>query len=370
MDIKYLINLMIKGTVSAETLWREEISKDRDWKNLLKFPILPLISIVALLTALLMLVFGYNIPFIGTIKPSISDVLFKAFGTVLIYTISIIVFGWFADYLASLMDGKKDLNRGVLMLFLISIPSLLGQILGTLPFAGPFLALGFGIYSLVLLYKAPSIFLDLPSENRTKQFLLFLAAGIVFSMLLSMSVGKFFTPKIAELENITKRIEVQTQKIENITKEEQTPEKQIGNFIDSMSKGDYGSAIIEDTQNETFTTPKENMLTQKQVDRFIALAQKIKIVQKEQSKALKEKYDEKEKQENFSISDIFNGIKDISNFATLEMKVVKTNGGNWTEFQWVRDQAREAFFTPSLNDTTKHNAKLLKDHREILKSIL
>jgi len=148
------------------------------------------------------------------------------------------------------------------------------------------------------------------------------------------------------------------------------PENPIEDYVNSMAKGDYNKDIIEATKQDTFTPPSDGKLTKAQVDRFLALAKRVKLVEKEQAEKMKEKYEGKDKSEEFSITDIFNGLKDISNLATLEMKVVKSNGGNWAEYQWVKDRIREAYYTPSLNSITEYNAKLLKGHEDIIKEIL
>ena len=137
-----------------------------------------------------------------------------------------------------------------------------------------------------------------------------------------------------------------------------------------MSKGDYNQKTITDSANDTFTPPENGRLTKEQVQKFITYAKKVKIVEKEQAQRLKEKYEKKEKSDDFSISDIFNGLKDVANLATLELKVVKSNGGNWAEYQWIKDRVREAYYTPSLNETTKYNAKLIEGEEETIKSIL
>ncbi len=80
------------------------------------------------------------------------------------------------------------------MLFLISIPTLAGQVLGTLPYVGGMLSLGLGIYAVILLYKAIHVFLEVPMKNRVKHFILFFLASFVFSVLLGMSFGKLFAP--------------------------------------------------------------------------------------------------------------------------------------------------------------------------------
>ena len=152
--------------------------------------------------------------------------------------------------------------------------------------------------------------------------------------------------------------------------EEKSPDKYIEAYVHSMTKGDYGQEVVEKSAKDTFTPPKDNRLTKSQVERFIALAKKVRQVRKEQAEALKRKYEKKEKEEIVSLTDIFSGLKDFSSMATIEMKVVKSNGGNWAEYQWIKDRVREAYYTPSLNEITQYNAKLLAPYKELLAEIL
>lgn len=186
--------MYIQAIIKPEALWSEQRKTSISWMDLLKSHILPVVAIVAILSGILSMVFGFRIPTIGVIHPSISDMLLQMVGSVVMYTISIVILGWLVAYLAGIFGGKNEMNRSVLMLFLISIPTLTGQVLGTLPYVGGMLSLGLGIYAVILLYKAIHVFLEVPMKNRVKHFILFFLASFVFSVLLGMSFGKLFAP--------------------------------------------------------------------------------------------------------------------------------------------------------------------------------
>ncbi len=369
MQTDTLVNQFKQAILKPEPLWEEEISKGRSWQELLKSPALPLIGVVAVLSALLTMLFGYHIPLIGVVRPTIGDMLMQMIGTVIMFMISLLLFGWLAAWLADLLGGKNDLDRSVAMFFWISIPSLFGQVLSTIPMVGWVIGIGLGIYSLILLYRAIPIFLEVPIENHVKHFIFFIIASILLSMLLGSTIGKLFSPTGIQ-EKISEKIPMAKQISEEAKKQNKSPDAYLESYIGSMMKGDYGQEVIEESAKDTFTPPKDNRLTAEQVDAFIVLAKKAKIVQKEQAAALKQKYDKREKEEEPSITDIFGTVKDFSGIATLEMKVVKSNGGNWAEYQWVKDRIREAYFTPSLSDVTQYNAKLIKEDRDLIAEIL
>ena len=203
MNINELINLMVKGVSVPEMLWQEKLQEQRNWVDMLKFPILPFVALVALLNAVLILVFGYNIPFVGVIRPSPLDAFIQAVGTVITYGIAIVIMSWIAANLTKMVEGINDQHRAMLMLFLVSIPSLVGQVLGTLPFVGVFIAIGLGIYSLVLLYRAIPIFMEVPLSKSTRYLILLIIFSILVSLMINFTIGKMFVPSMPELTDIT-----------------------------------------------------------------------------------------------------------------------------------------------------------------------
>ena len=370
MQNSSLINELKQSIVKPEPLWQEKAEATRAWMELYKTTILPVIAVVAIVSALLTKLFGYHIPIVGVIRPTMGDMLMQALGTIVIYSISILALGWLAAWLAGMMGGKDAMDRGVAMLFWTSVPSLAGQLLSPIPMVGWVIGLGLGIYTLMLLYRAIPVFMEVPTESRAKHFVLFLVASIAFSMLLGSTIGKLFSPsgmyeEMKESMPMSKEITAKEK-----TGEQKSPDKYIEEYVGSMMGGDYGQKVIEESAKDSFMPPEDNLLTPKQVEEFVALAKKVAVVRKEQAEALKLKYDKLEKQDEASFADIFNGLKDLSGVATLEMKVVKSNGGNWAEYQWVKDRVREAYYTPSLNDASKKNAELIKNDREVIAGIL
>ena len=194
MILNSLISLFKRGITEPEKLWQEECLKNCELTNFLKATALPVIVIISLLSTLMLLLFGYRMPFSNmVIHPTFAEAIGTFLSSILIFLLSIVLFGWLGAYIASLLGGKFDINKGAIMMFFISIPSLVGKIFTPLPFIGALIAIAASIYSLVLLYKAPVIFLNLPQQNRTKAFILFLLGSIVLSILLSITLGWLFT---------------------------------------------------------------------------------------------------------------------------------------------------------------------------------
>ena len=193
MDIKVLTNLVKDGIMTPEEVWRDFLKKGIVIKDLLQQYVIPIIVTVTVISTVLNMIFGY--PMMGgRFHPSIFRAVWMIIGGIVTYLASLYIFGWISAFLAEKFGGKNDLNRAVLMLFLISLPSFAGQILGTLPIIGFILSIGLSIYSLVLLYKAFPLFLDVPLNNQSKCFIIFILISIVVGMILGMITGAVFSP--------------------------------------------------------------------------------------------------------------------------------------------------------------------------------
>jgi len=339
------VALFRDGIIQPEALWKKKLEGTFTHQSLLKVYVLPVIAIVAVLAGILHLIFGVTIPGIGTIRPSITDALFQMAGTIIIYIATLYLSAWIFAYLAKVFDGNRDFNRAFLMLFLVSIPSMAGQVLSAIPYIGWLLGIALGIYSLVLFYRAIPVFLEVPISKRVVYFITSVVAVIIVSIVFNLTIGRMFMPS----QDVVERS---------------------ANPILSGTGIEDASALIEKADKDRFTPPKNGLLTEKQVEMFAKFSQKVQMLQKEQNEKLKQKYERKEKEQDYSFSDIMNSIRDVSSVATLEIKIVKSNGGNWAEYQWVKEQVREAYYTPSLSDVTQHNAELIEPYKEIIGSVL
>ena len=195
MDIKVLTNLVKDGIMTPEEVWRKFLNKNITIIELLQQFVIPTVAIVTIISAILNMIFGYP-TMGGRFHPSIFQVIWMIIGGILTYLVSLYIFGWISAFLAEKFGGINDMNKGILMLFLVSLPSFAGQILGTLPIVGFILSIGLSIYSLVLLYKAFPLFLDVPLNQQAKCFIVFILISIVIGMILAMITGAIFSPSI------------------------------------------------------------------------------------------------------------------------------------------------------------------------------
>ena len=195
MNFNSLIILLKRGILEPEQLWRDEASKSYTLIEFLKQIALPIVVATAILASLGILLFGYRVPLTDIVmRPTFMDAIMAFIRSIVMFLISIMIFGWLSAYIASLLGGKFDFTKGAMMMFLVSIPSLFGRVFATVPYVGMIIVIVASIYSLVLLYRAPTTFLGLPAENKTKAFVLFFVAGVVLSVILSLTIGRLFGP--------------------------------------------------------------------------------------------------------------------------------------------------------------------------------
>ena len=107
---------------------------------------------------------------------------------------------------AKLFGGKSDIQAAICMLVFASVPALLGTVFTIIPLLGSLIALGFSIYTLVLIYKSVPMFLAVPNENmmRPLHFIVSLVgAAILYFVLTSvitmLTVGAAMTASMATM---------------------------------------------------------------------------------------------------------------------------------------------------------------------------
>ncbi len=92
-------------------------------------------------------------------------------------------------FFAGVFGGQATFNAAFVMVALASTPYLLAKTVVTLPIIGAFVFLAGLIYTLVLLYKAAPIALQLPWQNRGKHFAMSLLSLLMIAMLARTAFG-------------------------------------------------------------------------------------------------------------------------------------------------------------------------------------
>ncbi|MGI9205974.1 MAG: hypothetical protein ACR2Q3_18300, partial [Woeseiaceae bacterium] len=96
-------------------------------------------------------------------------------------------------------------------------------------------------------------------------------------------------------------------------------------------------------------------------------------IMEERGERIRELAERAEKNEQLSISEMsemMGGATTIIGMNTIELEVVKTAGGNWAEYEWVKNSLRTAYIQKDINDTVTHNYALYQDYEDELQSFV
>ena len=367
-DFTKLVGWIRDGLFNSKPTWQTYKDESHGWQaTAMQFSV-PLIVAAAVLTLLFTWMFGGSYSFGG---PS----PFSAFLQTLISGFVYIGLGAFlASFLAGKLGGTQNFDQAWAALTFAAIPAMLGQVLGALPgFLGGLLALAAGIWSLVMLYQALPVFLDVPSERQTSHFFAtigliivsYLVLGVLMAGLgLSRAASSFSADDNSGWRERAERISAAAD------------ENGSGRNSDSSdSSNDSGAGMfgfgreanyLEAASNDSFNPPNNGRVDENQVERFIHFMDVADDLREASSSKLKKM----EKDEEPSLSDIFKGIKGVIGAGTAEMQAVKSGGGNWAEHEWVKKQLFAARLHKDLDEHIAHNYALYQAYEDQLKDLL
>ena len=372
------------GLFEPATSWQTYKEAGHSWKTTAMQLSVPLLVASGVLTLILSWMFSGSYVF-G--RPS----FFGAFIFSLLMGLVWFFLGSFlASFLAGKFGGKDDFDQAWSALTFAAIPGLVGSVLGTLPWIGWLLSFAAGIWTLVLLWQALPVFLDVPLEKRVGHFFATLGLSIVGLLITGTVLGTmgFYSSgygsnndwsyeREERISNGQVSIEERIQDRYNDgagnkggsanSRTERPTGGPTGGNEDSMFGFGREIDYMEAANNDRYTPPGDGKITEQQLDltmRYLAAAERLRDASKENLERLGDNNDEP------SLSDLFKGVKGLMTAGTAEMQAVKSGGGNWAEHEWVKKQLFEARLHQDLNDTTEHNWELYQEHEEQLQSWL
>jgi len=259
------------------------------------------------------------------------------------------------NFFAAQFGGKSDTNRAFAAVSLAMVPGLVGNVLGVLPWIGWLVAIGLGIYSLVLLYRIVPLAFSLPEESRVKHYVASFLSVVVAMMILSSILGSTFigssmgSSALVQLENSN----------------DDAPFS--GMFSGIQQNADYANQA----QADRYSSPDDGKLSDTQVENFISVQVKTKALRDEQMEkmqALSDQAKEADSQsEDVNVGAFFKAMSGATSIGVSEMKVVKTGGLNWAEHQWVRQQLDIARIQKDINEAVEHNYALYLNYEDELR---
>jgi hypothetical protein len=261
------------------------------------------------------------------------------------------------SFFAGIFGGKSNFDLAFAATTLAFVPGYLGQALSWLPWIGSLLAIGLGIYGLVLLWRILPLYLEVPDAKRAAHYIVSLLACIVIMFVIGSVVnrvvyGSIGGPGMSVLSGM-----------------ESSDGKPAG-VLGGVARQ---AELIAAAQEDRYSPPGDDEVTEKQVQAFIRNVERAGELQAEKEERLRELAEKADKNEKISFSDMgqmMSGVTDIAGVQSTEIEVVKSAGGNWAEHQWVRESLRTAWVQKDINDAVVHNYELYQKYAAQLKDLI
>ncbi|HNP35445.1 MAG TPA: Yip1 family protein [Woeseiaceae bacterium] len=350
-DPKRTLDLIKGALLNAEPTWQAYLPEAGDWKKtafLLTGPLIIASSLIAYL-------FGFTVDdssIFGMFRPTLLSTLLN----IVFSGVAIGIFAFILSSLAGAFGGTNSFPLAFAAASFAFVPAYVGRALTWLPWIGGLLSIVLFIYALILLWRILPIYLNLPTEKRTLHYILSLVAGIVLSLIIGATFGRFMPGA-----DMGKRL--------GESGFSSDPGKSA-----SQSSGIIGTAmrqaeIMAAAEEDEYDPPSDGELNDKQVKEFIRVmvrASEMRASKEQRLKEIAEKADKKEQVSFSDITEMMGGVADMTGMAGAEMELVKSAGGNWAEHVWVRDSLRTAWLQKDINAAVKHNYKMYQKYESEL----
>jgi hypothetical protein len=218
-----------------------------------------------------------------------------------------------------------------------------------LPWIGGLIALALGIFSLVQLWKIIPIYLEVPEGKRAAHYIVSLVATIVVMLVIGTVVNPIvYGPNASST-------------FSSVSGSNDLGQPSGGLFGDAVRRG----ALMEAAMKDTYSPPADGRLTEKQVQSYASVVQRMTQLQTEAAARMQELAEKADKDGEFSVRDFgaaMKGASELGSLATAEMEVVKESGGNWAEHGWVTQTLLTASRQKNTNDAVTHNYALYQKY--------
>lgn len=343
---------LIKGAIfDAEATWKSYLPDANNWQQTAFLLTGPLIVIAGVLGY----VFGFfsagstMFGFRPTIMSTVAGMLMSAIGAG--------VAAFIVSALANPFGGKSSFARGLAATSLAFVPGYLGQALNWLPWIGTLLLLGLSIYALILLWRIIPLYLEVPEHKRTGHYIFSLIGILVAMIILSMAMRPIMGP-----------VTPNTQGFSNTASEGSAPG--FGGIMgEAMRQGELMTAAEEDV----YDAPSDGKLSENQVQEFARVTQRASDIMAEKTARIRELSERADNDEELSLSEmneIMGGATTMMGMNTIELEIVKSAGGNWAEYEWVKESLRTAYLQKDINESVAHNYALYQKYENELREVV
>jgi hypothetical protein len=345
IDLARTLKLYRGALFDAEATWRSYLPEAGDWKKTALLLTVPLI-IAATIIAYVLGILGSGASLLG-LRPTLASSAYS----IVMGVIAAGVIAFIFSALSGVFGGKNSFALGLAATTLAFVPGYTGQALSGLPWIGWLLALGLGIYGLVLLWRIIPLYLEVPSGKRVVHYIVSLVACIVVFFVLSSVIGGALFgsgagPGFGGLSG----------------RETPRTEGSDGGLFGGLGRQ---AELIAAADEDRYEPPADGELTERQVEEFIRVMDRVGEAMAARDRRLQEIAERADRDEQVSFRDlgsVMSGVTEIAGLSTVEIEVVKSAGGNWAEHQWVKEALRTAWLQKDINDTVAHNYALYEQH--------
>jgi hypothetical protein len=271
------------------------------------------------------------------------------------FAVAVFVF----NFLAGVFGGKPDFSRAFAAMSLAAIPAWIAGIIGAaVPWVGGLISLAGAIVTLVFLYKIMPLALGVPDSKRVLHFVVSLVAVLVVNIVIGTVLG------IGRMGTSGSSYDL--------------GDRGTGRDAGSMPGmfGEIGrqAELMAAAGEDQYEPPADGRVSREQARWAAGVVDKSRLAYEEEMARLKKLSEEVDDKENPSPSDmvkIYQGMGSVLSLNTVEMEVVKSGGGNWAEYLWVKEQLRNAQLQRGEgSDTLAHNFELYQELEDTLQGRL
>jgi len=343
---------LIKGALfNAEATWKNYLPEADNWQKTAFLLTGPLIIISAVL--------GYLIGFIGADSSmlGIRPTLVYTLVSMVTAAIAAGVVAFIVSALAGMFGGKASFAHGLAATSLAFVPGYLGQALSWLPWIGSLVALALFIYALVLLWRIIPLYLDVPDGKRTIHYVVTLIATIVTMVIISMVIRPIIAPTMPDITSMSE------------SASDDGPTGIGGLMGEAMRQGE----LIASAEEDRYEPPADGKVSESQVREVARIVQRATEIMEEKAERIRELAERADNDEQLSISEmseVMGSASTMMGLNTIELKIVKSSGGNWAEYEWVKDTLRTAYIQKDINETVAHNYALYQEYEDELQGVI
>lgn len=348
-DFNKTLELIKGGLLNHRETWDAYLGENPAWQQTLITLTGPLLITSVLLSHILSRMTG-NISIF-----SMGGNWFMALLTGLVMAaLSFAIAAFVFSLLAGVFKGKNNFSRGFAAMSLAAIPAWIAAPIGAaIPWLGGLVTLAGGIMSLVFLYRIIPLALEVPDDKRVPHFIVSLVSIVVINFIIGSVIGASGMRGDVSRYNVGSR------------------DAGRGAVTPSGMFGEIGrqAELMARATDAKFDPPSDGEVSRKQAAWVADSMNKAQATFEEEVAKLKAMSDDID-DKNPSPGDLlkmYKGMGSAISLQNVEMEVVLSADGNWAEYQWVKQQLRNAKLQRGEgSDALEHNFERYKEIQDDL----